>query len=215
MWSSLERTLGPEQRFVREEIAVANALHLERWRYWLESALPESILAALGASSDFVANGVDGKPDWQAWWEDQLAPAQRNLEEISTNLGIRMIPKATFQAVQRISESGIRLLFLIAHHPAESDEIEFHDRRAPWDEVCGVLTRVVPVMMICSSGAWLHDVRERRLLPAGGYLHEMPVREGIEYLTYLLPELMAGTPLELSRHVASLRFHAREDGASQ
>ena len=184
---------------------MAISLPLEKWRFFLERHLQPSLMEALGMSRDFVRNGLHD--DWKRWWNEQLAPAVKALNNIQERYGVSLVRRATFGDVKKLVAPGtVRLLFLMAHHPSGTSEIELYDGLLPWDKFAPVIAGITSVLLVCGSEDWMRQLMDLRSLPAGSILQEMPVREGCEYLPYLLEQVTGGVSLEEAQHRAKERF---------
>jgi hypothetical protein len=208
MKTHLDRTLSGSPVFQAWEITVAVALPLERWHFFLERHVQSSLLKALGLSRDFVRNGL--RDDWKKWWTEELAPAVDALHAVDRVYGVSVIRHATLANLQSAAGDGrTRLLFLIAHHPAETGDIELYEGLVPWGHVAAAVSDLSVVLMVCGSGNWMNDLLDMRQLPAGSVLPEMPVREGCIYLRFLLERLVGGAPLDEAQHDARRNFLGR------
>jgi hypothetical protein len=208
MKTHLDRTLSGSPVFQSREITVAVALPLERWHFFLERHIQSSLLKALGLSRDFVRNGL--RDDWKKWWTTELAPAVDALNDVDRVYGVSVIRHATLTNLESVSRDGrTRLLFLIAHHPEESGDIELYEGLVPWAHISAAISGLSVVLMVCGSGNWMNDLLNMRQLPAGSVLPEMPVREGCIYLRFLLDRLVGGAPLDEAQHEARRNFLSR------
>jgi hypothetical protein len=159
-------------------------------------------------SRDFVRSGL--RDNWKAWWTSELAPAVNALHDVDMVYGVSVIRHATLADLQSVAADGrTRLLFLIAHHPPASDDIELYEGVVPWNQIAAAVPGLSVVLMVCGSGNWMNDLLDARQLPAGSVLPEMPVREGCIYLRFLLGRLVDGAPLDQAQHEARLHFLAR------
>jgi hypothetical protein len=208
MKTHLDRTLSGSPVFKAREITVAVALPLERWHFFLERHVQSSLLKALGLSRDFVRNGL--RDDWKKWWTTELAPAVDALNDVDRVCGVSVIRHATLANLESVGRDGrTRLLFLIAHHPAESGDIELYEGLVPWAHISAAISGLSVVLMVCGSGKWMNDLLNMRQLPAGSVLPEMPVREGCIYLRFLLDRLVGGASLDEAQHEARRNFLSR------
>jgi len=159
-------------------------------------------------SHDFVRNGLH--PDWREWWTSELAPALDALHDMDRTFGVNVIRHATLANLKSVAEGGrTRLPILIAHHPAETCDIEMYEGLVRWDHLAAIVSRLAVVLMVCGSGDWMNQLLDIRQVPAGCVLAEMPVKEGCIYLRFLLERLVAGARLDEAQHDARRNFIGR------
>jgi len=105
--------------------------------------------------------------------------------------GVDLVEHARLLDLRNVFTNGARLVFLVAHHIARSDCIEFFDGPIQWTELRSLIpNNVAFVSFVCHSGHWAEDLRDGRGAgPVGGASHLMSLSHVLIFLDYWLAEL--------------------------